>query len=186
MVFFTQVSALFPHAAQFSIDYRAEGYVCEAGEWRELDTRPYFPIDENDKENRFQRVLFFYRKQKAVLNAVDQFLVDRHNGGGRDDGIPPDRRIGGVRLLSIRSPLPEIGAPLVRVHRVPLAEIPEKERKIWFSTPGGAISQRCFGKRPRGVRPRGEPFGIDPSNDEHLVDPGPSDEPRDRTKDDSP
>jgi hypothetical protein len=155
--FFTQVSALFPHAAQYSIDYRAEGYVCDAGAWQEIDTRPYFPIDENDKENRFQRVMFFYRRQKTVMNAVDRFLVDSHDGGKEDDGIPSDKQIGGVRLFSIRGPLPVIGAPLVRVHRVPLSQIPEKERKLWFSTDSATISERCFGKRPREVHPKEEP-----------------------------
>jgi hypothetical protein len=174
--FFTQVAALFPRAAQYSIDYRAEGYVCDTGEWKELDTRPYFPIDEDDKENRFQRVMFFYRKQKVVMNAVDRFLVEVHNGGARDDGIPSDRKIGGVRLLSIRAPLPEIGAPLVRVHHTPLPEIPEKERKLWFSTRSGTITERCFGRHPREVRPKEEPAKDDLSNDEQPADPRPKED----------
>jgi hypothetical protein len=166
--FFTQVSALFPHAAQYSIDYRAEGYVCDTGEWQEIDTRPYFPIDENDKENRFARVMFFYRKQKAVLNSVDRFLVDRHNGATADDGIPSARKIGGVRLLSLRIPLPEIGAPLVRVHRVPLADIPENERKTWFTTPSQRITLRCFGKRPGHELPKDDDPPTDPHAKEDL------------------
>lgn len=186
ITFFTQVAALFPRAAEYSIDYRAEGYVCDTGEWQELDTRPYFPIDENDKENRFQRVMFFYRKKKAVMNAVDRFLVDVHNGAARDDGIPSDKRIGGVRLLSIRAPLPSIGAPLVRVHHAPLAEIPEQERKLWFSSQSAKITERCFGKRPREARPKEEPAKEDHVSDEPSSHPNEESSSDPRLKEDLP
>jgi hypothetical protein len=184
--FFMQVAALFPRAAHYSIDYRAEAYVCDKGEWRELDVRPYFPIDVNDKESRFQRVMFFYRRQKTVMSALDHFLVDVHNTKPGSDGIGSDEKIGGVRLLSIRGPIPEIGAPLVRVHWVPLSEIPEKERKPWYQTKSARITERCFGKHPKEAHPRDhahedepvdhssdEPSVADPSTDPHPKDDQP-------------
>jgi hypothetical protein len=176
--FFTQVAALFPRAAHYAIDYRAEGYVCDTGEWHELDTRPYFPIDVDDKESRFQRVMFFYRRQKTVMNALDHFLVDVHDRTPKEDGIPADQKIGGVRLMSIRGPIPEIGAPLVRVHYVPLVEIPEKERRVWFQTKSARITERCFGKHPKSASPDGHEKGESKKGDHGSDDePSPSDEP---------
>jgi hypothetical protein len=176
--FFHQVAALFPRAAHYAIDYRAEAYVCDKGEWKELDVRPYFPIDVNDKESRFQRVMFFYRRQKMVMNTLDRFLVDVHNQGAKDDGIPADEKIGGVRLMSIRGPIPAIGDPLVRVHWVPLAEIPEKERKNWYQTKSGNITERCFGRRPKAAPHQAAPETPKedhPSEDE-PTDPHPNEE----------
>ncbi len=149
LAYFTQVAALFPRAATFAIDYRAEGYVCRASEWSELDTRPYFPLDPDDKENRFQRVMYFFHNHRSTLKALEAYLVDRHNEGRNDDAIPSEDKIGGVRLMSIRAPLPEIGAPLVRVHRLPLSEIPEAERKRFYQTTSRVITERCFGTQPR-------------------------------------
>jgi hypothetical protein len=174
--FFMQCAALFPRAAHFAIDYRAEGYVCSEGEWKELDVRPYFPIDVNDKESRFQRVMFFYRRQRHVMNTVEQFLVDVHNKGAKDDGIPADEKIGGVRLLSIRGPIPNIGDPLERVHWVPLAEIPENERKTWHQTKSATITERCFGKRPRPQRPTPETPNVDHPSEDEPNEPRPNEE----------
>jgi hypothetical protein len=157
LAFFMQCAALFPRAAHYSIDYRAEAYVCDTGQWQELDVRPYFQIDVNDKESRFQRALFFYRRQKVVMNALERFLIEVHNHEPQNDGIPDGAKIGGVRMLSIRGPLPEIGAPLVRVHWTPLAEIPMQERKQWYQTKSSKIAERCEGRRPRGVRPTDRP-----------------------------
>jgi hypothetical protein len=190
--FFMQVAALFPRAAHYSIDYRAEAYVCEKGEWQELDVRPYFPIDVNDKESRFQRVMFFYRRQKTVMNALDHFLVDVHNKKALADGIPSDEKIGGVRLLSIRGPLPEIGAPLVRVHWVPLPEIPEQERKQWYQTKSTRIGERCNGKHPKEVHPKDHPRPDDsadhPSDEPPGVNggPDPSGDPNEPRKEEQP
>ncbi len=147
--YFTQVAALFTRAAVYSIDYRAEGYVCSTGEWAELDTRPYFPLDPDDKENRFQRVMYFFRQDRTTMMALDRYLTGRHNGSYRDDSIPHDERIGGVRLLSLRIPLPEIGGPVLRVARRPLSDFPEEQRKRFYQTKGGAITERCFGTHPK-------------------------------------
>jgi hypothetical protein len=170
-LFFTQCTALFPRAALASIEYRAEGYVCDKGEWEEVDTRPYFPIDREDKESRFQRVMFFYRHNKKTMAALDRFLVGRHNRHEADDGEASGEKIGGVRLFSIRTPLPKIGEPLVRVHRRPLSEIPESWRKVFYATRSAGVTERCFGTRPREEpkrddAPKDEPRGDEPPREE--------------------
>jgi hypothetical protein len=148
---FLQVAALFPTAAVASIDYRAEGFVCGEGAWRELDTRPYFPIDPDDKENRFNRVMHFFRENRKTMNALDTYLVERHNAGRNEDGIPGDRSIGGVRLLSLRIPIPAPGARLERVSRRSLASYPEEQRKIFYHTPRSKLAERC-GLRIEGAK----------------------------------
>lgn len=141
--YFVQVSALFPWAATTSIDYRAEGYVCSEGAWRELDTRPYFPIDPDDKENRYSRVMHFFRENRPTMQALDSYLVDRHNAATHEDGIPRGRPIGGVRLLSLRIPIPAPGAKLERVTRQPLSSYPDEQRKVFYHTPRSRLAQRC-------------------------------------------
>src|SRR5580698_2964863 len=98
--YFLQVAALFPRAATMSIDFRAEGWVCRDHAWAELDTRPYFPIDPNDKENRFQRVMHFFRQDETTMHALDGYLVGAHDTATHDDGIARGAELGGVRLLS--------------------------------------------------------------------------------------
>lgn len=141
--FFLQVSALFPYAATASIDYRAEGFVCEDKTWRELDTRPYFPIDRDDKENRFNRTMHFLRTNRPTMVALETYLVDQHDAGRADDGIPSGLRIGGVRLSSVRIPVPEPGEPLERYARRPLAWYPEADRHVFFHTPRTRLAARC-------------------------------------------
>ena len=174
-LFFTQCTALFPRAARAAIEYRAEGYVCSKGEWAEVDTRPYFPIDADDKENRFARVMFFYRQNKKTMAALDRFLVRAHNQHDRDDGDAASEKIGGVRLFSIRTPLPHIGDALVRFHRRPLAEIPREWRKAFHETKSEWVTERCFGTRPKEParpapepeeRPKDEPSKDDPPREE--------------------
>ncbi len=142
--YFLQVSALFPWAATASIDYRAEGFVCSEGEWREIDTRPSFPIDPDDKENRFNRVMHFFRENRPTMQALDSYLVERHASGKHEDGIPHDQSIGGVRLSSLRIPIPAPGAPLERASsRKPLSSYPDEQRKVFYHTPRSKLSQRC-------------------------------------------
>jgi hypothetical protein len=140
--YFLQVAALFPRAATMSIDYRAEGWVCRDRAWSEIDTRPYFPIDPNDKENRFQRVMHFFRQDETTMHALDAYLVDSH-GGPHDDGIPREAALGGVRLLSLRIPLPKPGDTLERARRRPLPEYPDDERHVFYHTPKSTIAARC-------------------------------------------
>lgn len=141
--YFFQVAALFPRAATMNIDYRAEAWVCADKKWEEIDPRPYFPIDPDDKENRFQRVMHFFRQQEETMHALDAYVVERHASGNGQDGISPDQAIGGVRLLSLRIPLPKPGEPLERSHRLPLSAYPEDERRVWYHTPRSKAAERC-------------------------------------------
>jgi hypothetical protein len=141
--YFVQVSALFPWAATASIDYRAEGFICSEGAWMELDTRPYFPIDPEDKENRFNRVMHFFRENRPTMTALDSYLVDNHNSARSEDGIPRGRAIGGVRLSSLRVPIPSPGDRLERVSRQPLSFYPEEQRKAFYHTPRSKLAERC-------------------------------------------
>jgi len=147
--YFLQVAALFPWAAVATIDYRAQAFVCGKDEWEELDTRPYFPIDSDDKENRFNRVMHFLRDNRKTMNALDAYLVERHNSGRSDDGIPRDRPIGGIRVLSLRIPIPSPGERLQRVGRLPLSSYPEDERKFFYHTLRSTLAERC-GERLQG------------------------------------
>ena len=53
VAYFAQIAALFPAAARNAIDYRVEGYRCRDQTWAEIDVRRWFPIDADNKENRF-------------------------------------------------------------------------------------------------------------------------------------
>jgi hypothetical protein len=141
--YFLQIAALFPQAATKTIEYRAEAWVCTDGKWEELDTRPFFPIDPDDKENRFQRVMHFFREDRTTMHALDDYLVERHTTGKGADGIDAVKAIGGVRFLSLRIPLPDPGAKLERMRRLPLSEYPEDERKGFYHTPRSKIARRC-------------------------------------------
>jgi hypothetical protein len=136
--FFLQEAALFPDAARDAIEYRAEGWRCDLGRFEEIDVRPYFPIQRDDKESRFYRAMFFHRRQRKVLEALDQFIVTEHNRAH------PEGRIGGVMLLSLRIPIPPPGTPEPRYQRLPLTDYPQEvERKYWYVTPTGERTQRC-------------------------------------------
>lgn len=102
--YFLQVAALFPRAATMSIDYRAEAWVCADRKWEELDTRPYFPLDPDDKENRFQRVMHFFRQDETTMHALDAYLVERHASGKGLDGIDSVKPIGAFACSAFASP----------------------------------------------------------------------------------
>jgi hypothetical protein len=140
------VAALFPRAAVVSIDYRAEAFVCADSAWREMDTRPYFPIDSDDKENRFDRVMHFFRENRRTMEALDDYLVERHDAGHDEDGV--HGAIGGVRLLSLRIPIPAPGDELQRVSRRPVAAYPDQQRALFYHTPRSKLAARCGGDRP--------------------------------------
>jgi hypothetical protein len=141
--YFLQIAALFPRAATMTIEYRAEAWVCADRKWEELDTRPYFPLDPEDKENRFQRVMHFFRQDETTMHALDAYLVERHASGKGLDGIDPLKAIGGVRLLSLRIPLPKPGEPLERNRRLPLSAYPDDERHVFYHTPRSKAAERC-------------------------------------------
>lgn len=169
-VYFFQIAALFPRAAVNVIDYRAEGWVCSERRWRELDTRAYFPLDPDDKENRFQRLMHFFRESRPVMQALDAYVVSEHAHPSTavDDGIPHSEALGGIRVLSLRLPIPTPGGPVERRTRLPLSTYPDSVRKHFYRTPRPKRADRCG---TQGVRPAaGE--GGQPG--------GPSDAPDDR------
>ncbi len=137
--YFFQVSVLFPLAALTTIDYRAEGWLCREGRWVELDTTPYFPIDAHTKENRFNRVMHFARDDHKVMAALDDYLVHEHNAHH-------DTQIGGVRLQSLRIPIPKLGH-VERYALHSLADYPEDQRKRFFTTPKSKRAERCDSRR---------------------------------------
>ena len=148
--YFMEVAALFPEASGGAIDYRAEGWVCAEARWRELDTRPYFPLDPDDKENRFQRALSFYRDDLQVERALDAYLVQGHNAGRADDGIPRDQSIGGVRFVRVRIPPPPPGGPVARFTRRPLSELSRAEKEFVYGTPKARVGEQCGGAQVDG------------------------------------
>jgi len=135
ILFFCQIAALFPKAATHSIEYRAEGYTC-SGRVVEIDVRPFFPIHADDKESRFDRAMFFYRSDKPTMEALEAYVMREYNR------IEPEK-IGGVVFLSLRIPIPPPGTPFPRYERVPLADHPKEQRKVWYVTPHDVVLQRC-------------------------------------------
>lgn len=136
--YFTQIACLFPRAAEAVIDYRAEGFDCATGRFREIDVRPLFPIHADDEESRFHRAMFFYRRDRKTLEALDNYITIGHNS--RVASAAP---IGGVLLLSLRIPLPSPGGPLERYARKPLADYPPAIKNYWYRTPRELAQHRC-------------------------------------------
>lgn len=141
LLFFGQIAALFPKAGEKQIDYRAEGWVCADRKWVEIDPRPFFPIDGDNKENRFYRAVQFYRENRKVMRALDEYVTKHHNASR-------DNKIGGVRILSLRIPLPAPGTKIDPYKREELAKYPEDQRHNWYWTPGSMRRERCGEKAP--------------------------------------
>lgn len=138
--YFVQVAKLFPNAVTVTTEYRAEAYSCADRVWRELDVRPFFPLRADDKESRFTRAMFFYRRQPAVMRALDDYLV-----AANDRVSPP---IGGVLLLSLRLPIPAPGAATEPYRRRPLGEYGPGLRKYWYRTSTAVRRARCHEEAP--------------------------------------
>ena len=146
--YFTAVACLFPHSATTAIDYRVEGWSCHDRAWSEIDARLDFPIDAENKENRFYRAVHFFRDNRIVMRALDAYLVERHNEratrGAGDGGVGV---VGGVRVLSLRLPLGDMNAPFVPYTRRPVREVSTQPsdglRKDWYWTPESMRADRC-------------------------------------------
>jgi hypothetical protein len=143
MRFFTQVARLFPRAADMTIEWRAQGYRCATGKFEEVDLRPYFAIRAEDKENRFDRAMFFFSHEKKVLDALDAYIA------AHEAALGPEHRIGGTMLLSVRIPIPPPGTHEERYERVPLVDLPKSaERKYWYVTNLDERTRRCAEAAP--------------------------------------
>jgi hypothetical protein len=146
ILYFMQVARLFPHALPMTTEFRAEATTCGSDEFHELDVRPFFPVRANDKENRFERALFFYRNQRLVMHALDRYLVDSVNRTGAGP-------IAAVRFMSLRIPIPPPGHVTERYRRQPIADYPPSYRKYWYETPAKMRRERCERIEGVGVAP---------------------------------
>ncbi len=136
--FFVQEAALFPHAATEVVEWRVEGWMCTEQHFAEIDVRPFFPIRRDDKESRFYRAMFFHHRERQVMRALDEYIVRKQNGAA------PERRIGGVLLLSLRVPIPAPGSAEARYQRLPLSSFPPTiERSYWYTTGRDERNRRC-------------------------------------------
>ncbi len=134
--FFVQVAQLFPRAAVDAIEWRAKGYRCRDRRFEELDLSPYFPIHSEDKEGRFDRAMFFYFEDKRVLAALDAFIADAEAKRGDP--------IGGVMLMSLRTPIADPGTDEPPYRRIPVNEMPQSvARRYWHVTGVAERARRC-------------------------------------------
>ncbi|HEX3759413.1 MAG TPA: hypothetical protein VHW23_11940 [Kofleriaceae bacterium] len=146
-VFFTEATALFPFSNKVVLEYRIEVWGCGQG-WKPIDPRPYFPIEPENKESRFQRLGFFYfnskrppsPRERAVAKALDAYISRRH-ATGADDGVTGP--IGGIRVMKATRPFPEPGEPVQRYHYDPFATAPGDELKEKYATPADERERRC-------------------------------------------
>jgi hypothetical protein len=142
--FFLQVACLFPDATEFRIEYRAEGWRCDQRRFVELDHRPYFPIRAEDKESRFHRLGQFYRRSLPVMRALERYLIEQHSTKdptGELDGVPGP--MGGIRLWSLRIPLPKVGEQIAPYQHEPLSAYSEQMRREWYETSIEERKRRC-------------------------------------------
>lgn len=174
-LYFSQVAALFKNAGMMAIDYRAEGWSCSDKKWIEVDVRPWFLIDAETKENRFHRALQFYRKERKVMQTLEEYVLRRNN----DSSSRP--KIGGVRFLSLRIPYPKVGEHIEPMHHKPLAEYPENVRHEWYWTPTSRRYERC-GDTPPPRKPKEGPESKAPKpsdDDERSFSPAVTDKDKD-------
>lgn len=137
--FFTQATSLFPSAAVYAIEYRLEVWACGRG-WEPIDPRPYFPIRPDDKESRLQRLGFFYERNRPAMQLLDGY-ISTHHAAGTDDGVAGP--IGGIQLVKVVRPLPEVGDPVERYHFDPFAPVQPTQRRDVYYTPNSERKRRC-------------------------------------------
>jgi hypothetical protein len=147
IAYFTQIASLFPRSARHVIDYRVEAFRCKDKAWEEIDPSPWFPIDADNKENRFYRTMHFFgeHQHRETLRALEDFIwghyeSDRIAAAARGDGRPP---IGGVRFVRVQS---DIGAPgdvEARFAKKPLPSFGPDDRRDLYYTPESRREARC-------------------------------------------
>jgi hypothetical protein len=141
--FFTESTCLFPNARGNLTEYRLDAWSCPRKHWEPLDPRPYFPIEPDNKESRFQRLAYFYQANRPTMQALDTWILARHDD--EDDGVAG--AIGGIKLSAWTRPIPEPSEGASRYHYRPLDPIPKDQRKDLFFTLGDVRRVRC-GMRP--------------------------------------
>ncbi len=146
VAFFTEATKLFPEADNVALEYRLDAWSCDAHAWVPLDPRPYFPIEADDKESRFQRLGYFYgdraggETRRTVMNALDDYVLAHHDAV--DDGVAG--KIGGIKFFKVSRPLPAVGDEVARYVYRPLSP-PPPEAKLTelFHTRASIRKQRC-------------------------------------------
>ena len=148
VTFFAESTSLFPSADRFALDFRLEAWSCDERRWVPIDPRPYFPVEADDKESRFQRFAYFYASlepSRPALRAFGAYMVAHH--AQDKDGIAG--AIGGVRVSRLARPLPPPGTHIERYAYSPLS--PPRaddhyEHLYW--TPRSLRDRRCAGGSP--------------------------------------
>jgi hypothetical protein len=133
--FFAQIAKLFPGATQYTFEHRVQGYTC-SGKLVDVDVRPFFPIHSDDKENRFDRAIHFYSKDRPTMQALEAYVMREYNRSEPD-------KIAGVALTRIQTPIPAPGTPFPRFERKPLSDYPVSERQVFYHTPKRVVDERC-------------------------------------------
>ena len=139
LAFFSDATGLFPKADQVAIEYRLEVWACGRS-WEAIDPRPYFPLRPDDKESRFQRLGYFYDRNRTVMQALDAY-ISAHHAAGVDDGVVGPT--GGIRLFKVVRPLPPAGEPIERYHFDPFEPVPTEQRRDLYYTPTSERKRRC-------------------------------------------
>jgi hypothetical protein len=145
--FFVEAPGLFPFADRLSFEFKLDGWACSPRAWVPIDPRAYFPIEADNKESRFQRLVWFYRfhdnskeNLRAVMNAIDDYVIAHH--ADVDDGYRGE--LGGIRVYEVYRDLPPPGADVARYASSPLAPLaPGEQRKEIFNTKPSARKKRC-------------------------------------------
>jgi hypothetical protein len=148
ILYFLQTSSLFTGQAKAAIEYRAEVWLCQSRRWVELDTRPSFPINRDDKESRFHRTLHFFGQHRQTLQALEEYLISRHQHGQSGPGLIPELQVGGIRFVKLRRPIPDPGMPVNRWMRLPLSNHAPEQRVNLYWTPRSRRAERCGGIAP--------------------------------------
>jgi hypothetical protein len=147
LAYFTQVAALFPGAARHATDYRVEGFRCRDRTFGEIDVRPWFRIDADNKESRFYRAMHFYGEHphRQTLRALEDYIVTRWNADAVDAAARGEVRdaLGGVRFVRVQVPVGAPGDHAERYERKPLWAYPADERKDLYYTPASRRAERC-------------------------------------------
>lgn len=145
--YFSQIAALFPSSKINDVEYRAEGWDCQEGLFLEIDTRPFFPIHADNKENRFSRAMHLFRHHNRVKSRLAAYVAARHNARIADnpsvaaEGEPG--RVGGVRLVVGLTPIPPVSAGAKRYRRLPLSVFPWEQRRIWYEPSAKSLWNGC-------------------------------------------
>src|SRR5262249_42938601 len=97
----------------------------------------WFPMNAEIKENRFHRTLELFRRHRKAMTALEGYVIERNNSLS---GLP---KIGGVRFVRVRVPVPKVGTHVERFRHEPLMAYPAKlQHAVYWTTPSRRV-ERC-------------------------------------------